>query len=307
MVPNVSEGRRTAVIDQLAAAIGETPGATLLDVSADPSHNRSVFTAVGTRDALLMATIRLVDVAVTHIDMRTHIGEHPRIGAVDVVPYIPLDGETMSECVQLAHDAGREIAARFGVPIYFYERAATRPERSRLEVVRRGQFEGLAARMQDPAWTPDAGPALPHPTAGATAIGARMPLIAFNVDLEGATLDDAKHIAAAVRESSGGLRYVKALGLWLPHRQRAQVSMNLTDYTQTPLVTGFDAVAAAAALRGVQVHESELIGLIPAGALAGITPERVRLLGFDPSRILETRMAQALRRHAGDGHTPRAT
>jgi len=295
MVPNVSEGRRTAVVDQLAAVLSSSPGVTLLDVSADPSHNRSVYTVVGTRDALFDATLRLVDVAVQQIDMRMHEGAHPRIGAVDVVPYIPLDGATMDECVQLAHDAGRALAERYNLPVYFYERAALRPDRARLEVVRRGQFEGLSARMQAPEWTPDAGPAAPHPTAGATAVGARMPLIAFNVDLDGATLDDARRIAAAVRESSGGLRCLKALGLWLPHRNRAQVSMNLTDYTETPLVTAFDAVASQAAALGVRVHESELIGLIPAGALAHITPERVGLVAFDQSRILEARIADAQR------------
>lgn len=296
MVPNVSEGRRPAVIDELASALRATRGATVLDVTSDPSHNRSVFTVVGSRDALLEATLQLFAVAVRRIDMRMHQGEHPRIGAVDVLPFIPLDGSTMEECVQLAHDAGHFVAERFGVPVYFYERAATRAERTRLEVVRRGQFEGLAARMQDPLWTPDSGPNKPHPSAGATAVGARMPLIAFNVDLDGATLDDARRIAAAVRESSGGLRHVKALGLWLPHRNCAQVSMNLTDYTRTPLVTAFDAVADMAARLGVHVHESELIGLIPAGALANITPERVGLFGFDPSRVLETRIAEATQR-----------
>ena len=295
MVPNVSEGRRAAVIDELASVLRGTAGATLLNTTSDPSHNRSVFTLVGSGEALLDATLRMFEVALRHIDLRSHQGAHPRIGAVDVVPYIPLEGSTMDACVQLAHEAGRAVAARYGVPIYFYERAALRTTRTKLEAVRRGQFEGLPARMHDPDWAPDAGPAVPHPTAGATAIGARMPLIAFNVDLDGATLEDAKRIAATVRESSGGLPYVKALGLWLPHRNRAQVSMNLTDYTQTSLVTAFDAVATRAAALGVHVHESELIGLIPAGALANITPERVGLTDFDWSRVLETRIADALR------------
>ncbi|MFN7985286.1 MAG: glutamate formimidoyltransferase [Vicinamibacterales bacterium] len=295
MVPNVSEGRRATVIDELASVLRGTAGVTVLDVTSDPSHNRSVFTLVGSSEALLDATLRLFDIAIRHIDLRSHVGAHPRIGAVDVVPYIPLDGSTMDECVELAHEAGRAVAARYGVPIYFYERAALRPARTKLEAVRRGQFEGLPARMHDPEWAPDAGPAVPHPTAGATAVGARVPLIAFNVDLEDATLEDAKRIAATVRESSGGLPSVKALGLWLPHRNRAQVSMNLTDYTQTPVVAAFDAVARTAAARGVRVHESELIGLIPAGALANITPERIGLRDFDGSRVLEARIADAMR------------
>lgn len=306
MVPNLSEGRRTEVIDEIASVLRTTPGVIVLDVTADPSHNRSVFTLVGSRDALLAATLRMFDVAVRRIDLRSHEGAHPRIGAVDVVPYVPLEDSTMGDCVQLAHEAGRLIASRFGVPVYFYERAALRSERQRLENVRRGQFASLPLRMQDPAWTPDEGPAVPHPTAGATAVGARMPLIAFNVDLDGASLEDAKRIAAAVRESSGGLRHVKALGLWLPHRGRAQVSMNLTDYTHTPLVTAFDAVAKIAASFGVRVHESELIGLIPSAALAGLTPERVGLVNFDPSRVLETRIAGALRNAARMASSPDA-
>ena len=290
VVPNISEGRRPEVLDALRMAVASVPGATLLDDSADPSHNRSVFTIVGEHAALRESILRLMQVAVAHIDLRTHRGEHPRIGALDVVPFIPLTGATMTECVALARDTARAVAESFGVPVYLYEEAATRPERRRLEVIRRGQFEGLAAKMQTPGWEPDFGPLTPHPTAGATVVGARRPLIAFNMDLDHAPLDAARQIAAAVRESSGGLPGVKALGLWLPHRGTAQVSMNLTDYVRTPLVVAFDAVVRAAADVGCRVRESELIGLIPAAALAGTTPEHLRLTAFDTSRILEERI-----------------
>jgi glutamate formiminotransferase len=292
-VPNVSEGRRPEVLESLRTAINGVPGATLLDYSADPSHNRSVFTIIGDTRALHEAILALTHEAVSRIDLRTHRGEHPRIGAVDVVPFIPLRGASMADCVALARDTARAVAERFDVPVYLYEEAAILPERRRLEVIRRGQFEGLAAKMPTPGWAPDFGPATPHPTAGATVIGARAPLIAFNVDLEDATLDDARRIAATVRESSGGLRGVKALGLWLPHRSVAQVSMNLTDYRHTPVATAFDAVVHAAATLGVRVRESELIGLIPAAALAGTTPEYLQLRAFDSSRILEERIRLA--------------
>lgn len=290
VVPNVSEGRRPEIVHALRTAVAGVPGSTLLDYSSDPSHNRSVFTLVGEADALRDAMLRLVDVAVRHIDLRTHRGAHPRIGAVDVVPFIPLEGAVMDDCVMLAKDTARSIADTFGVPVYLYEEAATRPDRRRLESIRRGEFDGLAPRMRTAEWQPDYGPSVPHPSAGATVVGARRPLIAFNVDLESATLDDARHIAAAVRESSGGLRSVKALGLWLAHRGRAQVSMNLTDFTITSIAVAFDAVVQAAKTRGVGVRESELIGLIPAAALADTTPEQLALTGFDASRVLEERI-----------------
>ncbi len=296
VVPNVSEGRRPEIVHALRTAVASVPGATLLDSSSDPSHNRSVFTLVGEADVLRESILRLVDVAVRHVDLRaTHRGAHPRIGAVDVVPFSPLEGAVMADCVTLAKDTARSIADMFGVPVYLYEEAATRPERRRLESIRRGEFEGLAARMCTPEWQPDYGPPVPHASAGATVVGARRPLIAFNVDLESATLDDAQQIAAVVRESSGGLRSVKAIGLWLPHRGRAQVSMNLTDFTTTSIAVAFDAVVQAAQARGVGVHESELIGLIPAAALAETTPEHLRLTGFDASRILEERIKRAAR------------
>jgi glutamate formiminotransferase len=228
--------------------------------------------------------------AVHTIDLRMHRGEHPRLGAIDVVPFIPLGETTMSECVELARDVGQSIAERLGVPVFLYEEAASREDRRRLEDIRRGQFEGLAAKMTRPEWAPDFGPAKPHPTAGATVVGARQALIAFNVNLGTDRLDVARRIAAAVRERTGGLPNVKALGLLLPHRGIAQVSMNLTDYRRTPIQTAFDRVVAEASRSGVNVLESELVGLIPEAALAGTTAAHLRLHGFTENQILERRL-----------------
>ena len=290
-VPNVSEGRQPGVIAALAAAV-RGRGVFVLDHSADPSHNRAVFTVVGHAAALEAAILRLVGVAVAHIDLRRHRGAHPRIGAVDVVPFIPLAGSTMRDCVELSRSVARAIATRFGIPTYLYEESAARPERRRLEHIRRGQFEGLAAKMRQPDWTPDFGPGAPHPSAGATVVGARRPLVAFNVNLDSADSRLATSIAEAIRESSGGLPAVKALGLALPDRGVAQVSMNLTDYTRTSVQAAFDAVERAAAARGVRVLESELIGLIPEAALAGTTPARLRLTGFRQGQLLEERIRE---------------
>ena len=293
-VPNISEGRRASVIDILAMEARSVPGVRLLDYSADPSHNRSVFTMAGSRIALKRAVLAMAWSAVHTIDLRIHRGEHPRLGAVDVVPFIPLGDTTMSECVELARDVGRSIAERLEVPVFLYEEAASREDRRRLEDIRRGQFEGLAAKMRQPGWAPDFGPATPHPTAGATVVGARRALIAFNVNLATNRLDIARRIAAAVRERNGGLPNVKALGLALPHRGIVQVSMNLTDYERTPVQTAFDRVVVEASRSGVNVLESELVGLIPEAALAGTNAGHLRLHGFSESQILERRLARSI-------------
>lgn len=292
-VPNVSEGHDAAVVTALAQAV-RAGGSLLLDYSADPSHNRSVFTMAGDAAAIEQSLLQLVGTAVTHVDLRTHRGVHPRIGAVDVVPLIPLAGATMEECVELSHRVGRAIARTFGIPVYLYEHSASQPERRRLEQIRRGNFEGLAAKMTQPGWAPDFGPSAPHPTAGATVVGARMPLIAYNVNLDSTDVAVARAVAAAVRESSGGLPCVKALGLPLLHRNVAQVSMNLTDFSRTSVQTAFDAVEREANARGVRVLESELIGLIPAAALEGTSAGQLRLTGFSRSQILEERIAERL-------------
>jgi glutamate formiminotransferase len=293
-VPNVSEGRRSAVVEMLAGEVRAVPGARLLDYSADPSHNRSVFTMAGDRRAMKTAVLALAWGAVHTIDLRTHRGAHPRIGAVDVVPFIPLGDTTMADCIELAREVGQAIAERLSVPVYLYEEAASREARRRLEDIRRGQFEGLSSKMTDPDWTPDFGPSEPHPTAGATVVGARRALIAFNVNLATDRLDAARQIAAAVRESSGGLPYVKALGLALTDRGIVQVSMNLTNFERTPLQVVFDRIVAETETAGVDILESEIVGLIPEAALAGTTPAHLRLRAFSDNQILERKLAEIL-------------
>lgn len=295
-VPNVSEGVRAEVVEAIAGAVRAVPGTLLLDHSADPSHNRSVFTLAGTVGSVVEALLQLVEVSLARIDLRHHRGVHPRLGAVDVVPFIPLEGARLADCVDVSHQFGAVVAGRFGIPVFLYEASASQPHRRRLEDVRRGQFEGLPAKLRQPEWQPDYGPAVPHPTAGALITGARLPLIAFNVNLTTSDVACARSIAAVVRERGGGLRAVKALGLPLEHRRLAQVSMNLTDFTTTGVQAAFDAVESEARARGVDVLESELIGLIPEAALAGTSAERLRLTGFTPSQILEVRIAQQLQR-----------
>jgi glutamate formiminotransferase len=288
-VPNVSEGQRAAVIDACAAAITGA-GVSLLDVSADPSHNRSVYTFAGEASALQAAVLALFDTAVDAIDLRQHLGEHPRIGAVDVVPFVPLGGATMDDCVRLSNQVADAVAHRHQVPIYLYEAASRRGHTRRLEDIRRGGLSGLGARMRTPGWAPDFGPLHPHPTAGVSVVGARRPLIAFNVDLATDRLAVAKEIARIVRQSSGGLPCVKAIGLTLGERGLVQVSMNLTDFERTSMIDAFDAVRYEAERRGVQVLGSELVGLAPAAALSASIAARVRLRDFSPDRILENKL-----------------
>ena len=294
-IPNVSEGQRPDVLAAIETAVRRVPGLLLLDHSADPSHNRAVFTMAGTDEAVFQALMRLFEVAVARIDLRTHRGVHPRIGAVDVVPIVPLGDTTLDECRVLADRVAHAVADRFGVPVFFYEASSSHAWRARLEQIRKGQFEGLLDKLRLPEWTPDLGPAAPHPSAGATVVGARRPLIAFNINLASGNVAVAREVAKAVRESSGGLACVKALGLALAHRGLAQVSMNLTDYTRTSVQTVFDTVQREAQARGETVLESELIGLIPEAALAGTSGERLKLTGFSTSQILEVRIAERLR------------
>ena len=289
-VPNVSEGRRQEVVDRLADVLRRAPGVRLLDYSADANHNRSVFTFVGDGPALEQAVLALFERAIADIDLRTHRGGHPRIGAVDVVPFIPLMGATMADAVDVARRTGGAIAERFGVPIYLYEAAAVHPSRRALQDIRRGGFEGLAGKMASPGWTPDFGPATPHPTAGASAVGARPPLIAYNINLATDRLDIAKEIAAAVRASNGGLPFVKAIGLRLADRGIVQVSINLTNYERTSMVTVFGAVTREAERRGVSVLESEIVGLVPQAALRPGDATHLKLKGSSPERILEEKL-----------------
>jgi len=291
-IPNVSEGRRPEVVEAIAAAIRAVPGVRLLDHSSDASHNRSVFTMAGDAAAIKAAVLAIYDRAVAAIDLRSHTGEHPRLGAVDVVPFVPIEGVTMAECVALAKDVAQEVASRFGVPVYFYEEASANPARKNLEDIRRGEFEGLAAKMASPGWAPDAGPAAPHASAGASVIGARMPLIAYNINLDTDRLDVAKKIAAAIRHSSGGFRYVKAAGFKLDDRGIVQVSMNLTNYEKTPIFRVFDLVKREAARYGVSVLESEIVGLVPAAALRQSVEYYLQLEGFSGNQVLENKLRQ---------------
>jgi glutamate formiminotransferase len=289
-VPNISEGRDGAAIAAIADAVRGVAGVRLLDVQSDATHHRSVLTFAGDRGPLLAAVLALFEAVLPRVDLRRHRGEHPRLGAVDVVPFVPIEGATMADCVALARDAAAAVAARFAVPVYLYEDAATTPARRNLEDIRRGEFEGLAAKMQGADWAPDAGPAAPHPSAGATVIGARMPLIAYNINLATDRLDVAKKIAAAVRMSSGGFRFVKAMGLALEDRGIVQVSMNLTNFEKTPIFRVFETVKREAARYGVTVLESEVVGLVPAAALVQTAEYYLQLDGFRASQVLETQL-----------------
>lgn len=290
-IPNISEGRRQDVLDACAAAV-RGAGATLLDVKPDAVHHRTVFSYAGHPEQVKAATLALIAEAVAAIDLRRHQGEHPRLGAVDVVPFVPIEGTTMADCVALAREVAAEAADRHGLPIYLYEEAASTPARRNLEDIRRGEFEGLAARMARPEWAPDYGPAAPHASAGATVVGARMPLIAYNINLATTRLDVAKQIASAVRHSSGGLRYVKAMGLPLEERGIVQVSMNLTNYEKTPIHRVFELVKREAARYGVSVIESEIIGLVPSAALTQSAAWFLQVSDFSEGQVLE----HALRR-----------
>jgi glutamate formiminotransferase len=291
-VPNVSDGRRPDVIDRLASSIGHIAGVRLLDRSSDPAHNRSVFTFAGDAQPVADAVLALFETAVAAIDLRSHSGAHPRLGAVDVVPFIPVSGATMTDCVALARTTAAAVASRFQIPAFLYEEAASTDARRNLADIRRGEFEGLAAKLALPEWQPDYGPPRPHPTAGAVAIGARAPLIAFNVNLATGRLETAKAIAAAVRHSSGGLPFVKALGIALEHRGVAQVSMNLTNYEKTSIVRVFEAVRHEAERHGTSVLESEIVGLVPEAALPPDPEQSLQLAGFNPNQVLEHRLKE---------------
>jgi glutamate formiminotransferase len=289
-VPNVSEGRRPEVVRSLVDAAQSVEGVRVLDASSDAAHNRSVLTLAGDAAPLKAAILSLVGAAVEHIDLRQHRGEHPRLGAVDVVPFVPIEGVTMTECVTIARDTAADVAARFELPVFLYEEAAATPARRNLEDIRRGEFEGLAAKMTSPEWTPDFGPARPHSSAGAIVIGARMPLIAYNINLATDRLEVAKKIASAIRHSSGGFRYVKAMGIALEDRGIVQVSINLTNYEKTPMFRVFDAVQQEAARYGVVVLESEIVGLTPQAALVASAEHYLQLARFSSTQILENRL-----------------
>ncbi|HKE30684.1 MAG TPA: glutamate formimidoyltransferase [Candidatus Angelobacter sp.] len=291
-VPNFSEGRNKAVVDSIVEAM-KIPGVYLLDREMDADHNRSVITLLGDRENIAEAVIRGVGKAAELIDLTHHQGAHPRIGATDVVPFIPIEGVTIEDCVAIARRVGEEIWKRWSIPVYLYEAAATRPERQNLEDIRRGQFEGLREDIaRDPARKPDFGEARIHPTAGATVVGARKALIAYNVFLNTTDVSIAKKIAKAIRFSSGGLRYVKGAGFAV--RGLAQVSMNLTDFEQTPVARVFEFVKREAARYGVLPLSSEIVGLIPKKALEDAAEWFLQVENFDSSMILENRLAAVM-------------
>lgn len=293
-VPNVSEGRNKESIEVMAQAIRSVPNVRLLDVQSDPDHHRTVFTFVGEPHGVAEAVLRLFDAALPRIDLRVHRGQHPRMGAVDVVPFVPIRGVAMADCVSLAKTVGKEIWERFRVPVYLYAEAATRPERQDLAEIRKGEFEGFFQKIKDPRWAPDFGEPVVHPTAGVTAVGAREFLIAFNVNLGTTDLRIAQEIAKAVRFSSGGLRYVKALGMELKERGIVQVSMNLTNFRKTPLPRVLELVRREAQRYGVPVVSTEIVGLIPEEALVQTAEYYLQLERFSLSQIVERRIEEAL-------------
>jgi glutamate formiminotransferase len=290
VVPNFSEGRRHDVIDAICSAL-EVPGARLVYRQADPDHHRLDTTVLGDADAVARSALAGARVAVGLIDMDRHAGGHPRMGVADVIPFVPLGGATMDEAITLARSFGEDLAARLGLPVYLYDRAALVPERASLAEVRKGEYEGLREAVARGERLPDFGP---HTIgkAGATAVGARTPLVAFNIYLSGADRDAAKAIAVSVRASSGGLPALRAIGFAVPERGCVTVSMNLVDPEITGLVEAFDAVAARASAAGMDVLDSEIVGLVPEAALGPEVVEHVRLRGFDPAGQVLERLAE---------------
>ena len=294
-IPNVSEGRRDVVVASLVeAALSAAPGVVLLDRTSDADHNRSVLTFLGEGEALVAAMTALVGAALDAIDLRTHTGAHPRLGAVDVIPFVPVRGATTADCVALAKSLGRTLADRYGLPVYLYEDAASRPDRQNLANIRKGEFEGLASKMADPAWAPDFGPSAPHPSGGASVVGARAPLVAYNINLATSDLAVADRIAKAIRHLSGGYRYVKAMGVKLEARGQVQVSINMTNVEKTPLHRVFETVRSEAERLGVAVVGSEIVGLVPQAALLAAAGHYLRLEADPGPQVLENKLLERL-------------
>ncbi len=298
-VPNFSEGRRQDVIDEIVNCFKGKRGVYLLDHRADEDHNRLVISLVGAPTPIQEALLEAAKVALKHIDMNAHQGGHPRIGAVDVVPFTPIKGITMEECIELAHSFGERYYKETGIPVYFYEDAALRPERKRLEVIRKGQYEVLKDEAKtNPDRRPDIGEACLHPTAGATVIGARKFLVAFNVNLDTPDVNIAKKIAAAVRASSGGFCHVKGIGLALEERGITQVSMNLVDYEKNSLYRVLETIRMEAKRWGVVVVETEVYGMIPVNAILESAAYYLQIAGFDPEQVLELRLLELMGKDA---------
>lgn len=289
-VPNFSEGRDLQKIDKIVAPFRGKQGVKLLDYSNDEDHNRLVVTVVGEPEPLRDAVLEAIGVAVELIDLNHHQGQHPRMGAVDVVPFIPIRNVTMEEAVALSKEVGKEVAKRYNLPVFLYEKSASAPHRENLAAVRKGEFEGMAEKIKQPEWHPDFGLAERHPTAGTVAIGARMPLVAYNVNLNTPSLEIAHDIAKKIRFIGGGLRYCKAMGVELKDRGITQVSINMTDYTRTALYRAFELVRVEARRYGVSIVGSEIIGLVPMEALIDTASYYLGLENFSMEQVLEARM-----------------
>lgn len=293
-IPNFSEGRDQKKIEKIVEPFRKTEGVKLLDYSADKDHNRLVVTMIGNPEGLKKSMLEATGIAIELIDMNKHSGEHPRMGAVDVVPFTPVRNVTMDEAVELSKEVAEEAAEKFKLPIYLYEESASSEKRRNLAYIRRGEFEGFSEKITKEEWKPDYGPAKIHPTAGVTVIGARMPLVAFNINLDTDNLDIANSIARKVRHSGGGLRYCKAIGIDLKEKGIVQVSMNMTNYTKTSLYQSFEMVKFEAERYGVKVIGSELIGLLPAQALFDVAEYYLKLEDFSPEQIMENRLLEDL-------------
>ena len=291
-VPNFSEGRDLQKIDQIVAPFRARAGVKLLDYSNDEDHNRLVVTVVGEPEPLREAVIEAIGVAVKLIDLNHHQGQHPRMGAVDVVPFSPIKGVTMEEAIALSREVGEEVARRYQLPVFLYEKSATAPHRENLAAIRKGEFEGMAEKIHQPEWHPDYGPAERHPTAGTVAIGARMPLVAYNINLSPPSLEMAHDSAKKIRCSGGGLRYCKAMGVELKDRGITQVSINMTDYTRTALYRAFELVRIEARRYGVSIVGSEIIGLVPMEALIDTASYYLGLENFSMQQVLAARIME---------------
>ncbi|MBB4034365.1 glutamate formiminotransferase [Dysgonomonas hofstadii] len=291
-VPNFSEGRDLEKVEKIVSVFRAKEGVKLLDYSADKDHNRMVVTVVGEPEALKNAVVEAVGIAVDIIDLTKHEGQHPRMGAVDVVPFIPIRNMTTEEAVALSKEVAKTVADRYNLPVYLYEKAASTPDRENLAKIRKGEFEGLKDKMANPEWKPDFGPDQPHPTAGAVVIGARMPLVAYNVNLNTDKLEIADAIAKKVRFLGGGLRFCKAMGVELKERGIVQVSMNLTDFTKTAIYRAHELVRIEANRYGVAVVGAEIIGLVPMDALIDTAAYYLGLEDFSTKQVLETHLME---------------
>lgn len=291
-VPNFSEGRDRAVMEAILEPFRTTPEVKLLDYSNDEDHNRMVVTLVGEPQAVKTAVIAAAKIAVAKIDLNKHEGQHPRMGAVDVIPFIPIRNVSLEEAVELSKEVGKVIGEEVGVPVFLYEKSATTPDRENLAKIRKGEFEGMAEKIKDPAWHPDFGPAERHATAGTVAVGARMPLVAYNVNLNTSDLSIADAIAKKVRFIGGGLRFCKAMGVELTDRHITQVSMNLTDYTKTSVYRAHELIRIEARRYGVEIVGAEIVGLVPLAALVDTAEYYLGLENFSINQVLETRMME---------------